>query len=115
VRESPTYAADERYVRQQLAFYASTPTYRAVLTHHGWDDVGERLSALARAGRFDDLPGLVTDAMLEAFVTDAPTYAELGDRLRDRYAGILDRIGLYGDATGIAGRDVVELSAALAR
>ena len=101
VEESPTHASDEAYVRGQVGFYASTPTYRAVLTHHGWDDVGEALSGLARTGRFAELPRLVTEPMLDAFVTRAKTYGELGKNLRMRYAGILDRVGLYGDATKI--------------
>lgn len=101
VEESPTYAADEAYVRGQVGFYASTPTYRAVLAHHGWDDVGEALSVLARTGRFAELPRLVTEPMLDAFVTRAKTYGELGKNLRERYDAILDRVGLYGDATKI--------------
>src|SRR5919201_448918 len=106
VDSSPTRAADEAYARQQIAFYASTPSYRAVLSHHGWDAVGEELSALARAGRFDDLASRVTDEMLEAFATRAPTYAGLGVLLRERYGGILDRIGLYGEVARVAPRDI---------
>ena len=101
VEASTTFAADEAYVRAQLGFYASTPSYRAVLTHHGWDEIGEELSSLAHERRFDELPRLVTEPMLEAFVTRAKTYGELGLRLRERYAGVLDRVGLYGDATKI--------------
>jgi probable F420-dependent oxidoreductase len=101
VEESRTYEADAAYVRGQIGFYASTPTYRAVLTHHGWDAVGEELSQLARARRFDELPRLVTEPMIDAFVTRAKTYADLGGRLRERYAGVLDRVGLYGDATKV--------------
>ena len=101
VEESHTYEADADYVRGQIGFYASTPTYRAVLTHHGWDAIGEDLYGLARARRFDELPRLVTEEMLDAFVTRAATYGDLGRRLRERYDGILDRVGLYGDATKI--------------
>jgi probable F420-dependent oxidoreductase len=101
VEESRTFEADAAYVRGQIGFYASTPTYRAVLAHHGWDAVGEELSRLARARRFDELPRLVTEPMLDAFVTRAKTYGELGHRLRERYDGVLDRVGLYGDATKI--------------
>jgi len=113
VESSPTFADDERYVRQQLGFYASTPTYRAVLSHHGWDTIGEELSALARAGRFDELPRLVTEPMLDAFVTRAPTYGELGRRLRERYDGALDRVGLYGDATKIDRENLAVLTVGL--
>jgi len=114
VESSPTFAADEAYVRGQIAFYASTPTYRAVLTHHGWDVVGEELSVLARAGRFDDLQALVTADMFEAFATRAPSYAELGARLRERYGRTLDRVGLYGDAVKLKAADVSALRSALA-
>ena len=113
VDESPTFAAEERYTREQLAFYASTPAYRPVLDHHGWGGVGEELSKLARLGKFDELPRLVTAEMMDAFVTRAPTYAELGSRFRERYDGILDRVALYGDATKIAPDRVRALTATL--
>jgi probable F420-dependent oxidoreductase len=113
VEASPTFAVDAAYVRQQLGFYASTPTYRAVLTHHGWDAVGEELSVLARAGRFEELPRLVTEPMIDAFVTRAKTYAELGTRLRERYDGVLDRVGLYGDATKIDRESLAALTVGL--
>lgn len=113
VESSPTFGADETFVRQQLAFYASTPTYRAVLTHHGWEGIGEELSVLARHGRFDELPRLVTEPMLDAFVTRAKTYGELGRRLRERYGGVLDRVGLYGDATRIDRESLAALTVGL--
>src|SRR2546422_969539 len=106
VDASPTLPAEEAYVRQQIAFYGSTPTYRVVLAHHGWSEVGEQLSDLVRAGRLAELPRLVTDAMLDAFVTRAATYEELGRQLQERYRGILNRIGLYGDISRIARSDV---------
>ncbi len=109
VAESSTLAADEAYVRQQIAFYGSTPTYRVVLAHHGWTQVGEQLSDLVRAGRVDEMPRLVTDAMLDAFVTRAATYEDLGRRLGERYGGILDRVGLYGDASRITRSEVNSL------
>lgn len=109
VEESPTLRGDEAYVRQQIAFYGSTPTYRVVLAHHGWAQVGEQLSHLVRAGRVDEMPRLVTEAMLDAFVTRAATYEDLGRRLQERYRGILDRVGLYGDASRIARSDVAAL------
>ncbi|HEY6957450.1 MAG TPA: TIGR03617 family F420-dependent LLM class oxidoreductase [Candidatus Limnocylindria bacterium] len=113
VDESPTFAADERYAREQLAFYASTPAYRPVLDHHGWGGIGEELSKLARTGNFAALPGLVTAEMMDTFVTRAPTYAALGKAFRERYDGILDRVALYGDATKIAPRHVAALASAL--
>ena len=113
VEASPTYAADAAYVRGQIAFYGSTPTYRAVLTYHGWDAVGEELSLLARAGKFNELAAHVTEPMLDAFVTHAKTYQELALRLRERYGGVLDRVGLYGDATKIDRESLAALTVGL--
>ena len=81
-------------VRQQIAFYASTPTYRVVLDVHGWGEVGERLSRLAARKRWDEMPALITDDMLRVYAVEAPWDA-LGRALRERYEGVLDRIALY--------------------
>jgi hypothetical protein len=51
--------------------------------------------------------------MLDAFVTRAKTYAELGTRLRERYDGVLDRVGLYGDATKIDRESLAALTVGL--
>ncbi|HEV2093664.1 MAG TPA: LLM class F420-dependent oxidoreductase [Rubrobacter sp.] len=80
--------------RSQISFYASTPTYRTVLEAHGWQEVGERLGLLAREKRWGEMPSLITDEMLEAFVVEAAP-EELGPALEERYAGLIDRVSLY--------------------
>ena len=80
--------------REQLAFYASTPSYRVVLAAHGWDDIGEQLSRLAAAKRWADMGALVSDDMIDAFAVVAP-FDQLGAALRARYEGVLDRISPY--------------------
>ena len=64
-------AAAESDARRQIAFYASTPTYRPFLAYHGFEALGQELSALARAGRFAEMPALVPDALLEAVAVSA--------------------------------------------
>jgi len=86
--------AEAAVVRQQIAFYASTPSYRPVLAHHGWEAVGAALSAQAARGEWAAMPGLVTDEMLAAFALSGPL-GELAGPLRERYAGLLDRVTLY--------------------
>lgn len=86
--------AEREQVRQQVAFYASTPSYRAVLAHHGWDEAGAQLSALAARGEWAALPTLITDAMLDHFAVAAPS-AALASALQARYTGLLDRLTLY--------------------
>jgi probable F420-dependent oxidoreductase len=81
-------------VRAQISFYASTPTYRTVLEAHGWEPVGERLGALAREKKWREMPALVTDEMLGAFVVEAAP-EEVGPVLAERYSGLVDRVSLY--------------------
>lgn len=89
-----TTEAEVEFVRSQIAFYASTPSYRPVLQLHGWEEVARRLSQLAAARRWEDMPSLVTDEILKAFavVSDVSTLAH---ELRARYAGLADRLTPY--------------------
>ena len=80
--------------RQQVAFYASTPSYRPVLDLHGWGKVGEELGSLAAHGKWDEMPKLITDEMLETFVV-VGSWDDIADKLRAKYDGLLDRVGLY--------------------
>jgi probable F420-dependent oxidoreductase len=87
---------DEREAcRQSISFYASTPSYRPVLEHHGWLEVGEKLSALAARGQWKEMPGLITDDILAEFCTQAETPAEMAAALRKRYSALADRLAIY--------------------
>jgi len=81
-------AEAESYARQQIAFYASTPTYRPFLAYHGFEALGKELSGLAREGRFADMPAHVPDALLDAVAVSAEP-ADMGQAIRARYAGDL--------------------------
>lgn len=86
---------DEReLVRQQISFYASTPTYKAVLDVHGWGEVNEKLGALAARGKWSEMPALVTDDILNKVAIVAPP-DEIPARIKQKYAGLLDRVALY--------------------
>jgi probable F420-dependent oxidoreductase len=80
--------AAERYARQQIAFYASTPSYRPFLAYHGFEALGRELSGLAREGRFADMAAHVPDALLDAVAVSAAP-ARLGEAIRARYQGDL--------------------------
>jgi probable F420-dependent oxidoreductase len=81
-------------MRAQAAFYASTPTYRTILEVHGWEDVGEKLSDLAKNKKWDEMPKLITDEMLHTFAVEAAP-DEVGPALKERYEALIDRIALY--------------------
>jgi probable F420-dependent oxidoreductase len=89
-----TNEQERSYVRQQLAFYASTPSYRPVLATHGWQEIGERLSALAARKRWDEMPALISDEILETYATVCEA-ADLPAALEERYGHIAARLALY--------------------
>ncbi|HEX9374321.1 MAG TPA: LLM class F420-dependent oxidoreductase [Roseiflexaceae bacterium] len=86
--------ATRTMAREQIAFYASTPTYRVVLECHGWQDIGEQLSRLAAMKRWSQMSALITDEMLEVFAVQAPL-DRIGQAIRARYEGVLDRVFGY--------------------
>jgi probable F420-dependent oxidoreductase len=80
--------------KDQIAFYASTPAYRAVLDLHGWGDLQPELTRLSKEGRWSDMGDAIDDELLHAFaVVGAP--AEVAKGLRERWGGLADRITLY--------------------
>ncbi|MCX4090747.1 TIGR03617 family F420-dependent LLM class oxidoreductase [Nocardia sp. alder85J] len=93
--------------RARIAFYASTPAYRGIFALHGWDGVNEALTALSKAGRWAEMPALITDEMLDAFVVVAPP-AELPQRLADRFGGLLTRLSFTPPA-GFGAEQTAEL------
>ncbi len=89
-----TDEAEREAARMQIAFYASTPTYRTVLEVHGWGDVADRLSHLAARKHWDEMPALITDDILNEAAIISPM-EEVPARIKLRYAGLLDRVTLY--------------------
>ncbi|MBN2119358.1 MAG: TIGR03617 family F420-dependent LLM class oxidoreductase [Anaerolineales bacterium] len=82
------------FARAQIAFYASTPSYRAVMALHGWSEVAEKLSAHAAKGEWAEMPMLISDEMLSEFCLTTEE-GKLADELKKRYTGIADRLTLY--------------------
>jgi probable F420-dependent oxidoreductase len=72
-------------VRARVAFYASTPTYLAAFETDGHGEAAKQLQALSRAQRWEEMPGLVSDAMLDTYAVIG-THGEIAAKLRARYA-----------------------------
>jgi probable F420-dependent oxidoreductase len=83
-----------RAVKQQIAFYASTRTYQAVLAVHGLDHLVPQLHAKSLEGDWDGMADLISDETLDHFAVTA-TWETLAGKLRERYDGICDRTQLY--------------------
>jgi len=95
-----TGATDEEWqqaeaaIREQIAFYGSTPAYRPVLEAHGWGEVQDELNRLSKQGAWKEMGKVVTDDILDAFAVRG-TAAELPGLVLARYGDLVDRVSFY--------------------
>jgi alkanesulfonate monooxygenase SsuD/methylene tetrahydromethanopterin reductase-like flavin-dependent oxidoreductase (luciferase family) len=90
-------AAAASGVREQIAFYGSTPAYRPVLDLHGWGELGVELNRLSRGTdpeRWQRMGELVDDDVLAAFAVVAEP-DRLGAAILERFGGLVDRFTFY--------------------
>ena len=79
--------------KQQIAFYASTPSYRAVLETHGWD-FGAELNRMSRRGEWGAMAAVIPDDV----VAEVGVVAEpdgIGEAIKARYGDRIARVGYY--------------------
>src|SRR5207244_2419393 len=81
-------------VRQQIGFYASTRTYEPVLASHGWQDLAKSLHRKSVEGDWVGMAKLLTDEMVDPYAVTG-TWDTIGAKIRERYAGLLDRTSFY--------------------
>jgi probable F420-dependent oxidoreductase len=86
-------AQGAQFVKQQIAFYGSTPAYRPVLDLHGWGDLQDKLNAMAGRGAWDEMADLIDDEMLHTFAVIGTPEVAVEEILR-RYGDVATRITL---------------------
>ena len=98
-------------VRRRISFYGSTRAYRPVLEVHGWEKTGDQLREMSKNNQWDEMPGLVTDEMVEAFAL-VGNYKDLPDMLKKRYH-YASRINLEFPKTAEAEEEILAAMAAM--
>ncbi|QYJ03607.1 TIGR03617 family F420-dependent LLM class oxidoreductase [Nocardioides panacisoli] len=87
-------AESARKTREQIAFYASTPAYRAVLDSVGYGDLQVELQDLSREGRWEEMGQRIDDTLLGEIAL-VGTAEEMPHLVRERFTGRLDRVSSY--------------------
>lgn len=87
-------ARSRQAVGQQIAFYASTPSYKGVLDLHGWGELQPELTAMSKQGRWVEMGDLIDDDILEAFAVIAEP-SQIAAGVAARYGDIVDRLSFY--------------------
>jgi probable F420-dependent oxidoreductase len=86
-------SAERERQRRMVAFLYSTPAYERTLELYGWNDLAGDLRALIRDERWEELPRVVPDDLLDTLL---PTgrYDQLATVLLERFASRADGIVL---------------------
>lgn len=110
-RDEAEFARSHAAVREQLAFYGTTPAYLPVFELHGYGDLHPELKQLARQGRWREMAALIDDELIEtiAVVGEIDRIAGL---IRQRLAGISDSVSLVNNRAPDPGH-LAEVVAAL--
>ncbi len=85
--DSDSLARAVEKMKQTVAFYGSTRSYRASFELEGWGDRAERLHRLSVQQKWREMAGLVSEEMVRAFAV-VGTYREIADVMKKRLAGV---------------------------
>jgi probable F420-dependent oxidoreductase len=104
-------AARVHDVRARIAFYASTPTYLIAFESQGYGEVARELQSYSRAQRWDEMPGFISDEMLDHYAVIG-THDEIAGKLNERFAGVASHldfaIPVAGDTDKAALRELLK-------
>ena len=95
------------WVRQRVAFYGSTPAYYPVLAIHGLEDLGHKLNALTRQGRWSEMANEVPDDVAHLFAA-VGRHDQIVAAIDRRFGGLVDALTLRGDGAGEVPPDLVQ-------
>ena len=84
-------AASRELIRRHISFYAATRSYKAVMEFHGYSEIADRLIALSTQEKWDDMPALVSDEMLEGLAI-VGRWEELPKKLAAKWGGLLTSV-----------------------
>lgn len=90
--EEEVQSAREVY-RKRISFYGSTRSYKTVMDMYEWGDTCLRLHEMSKEGKWDEMPNLIDDTMLDTFCVSG-TYKNIGPSLKARYGDYASRISI---------------------
>ena len=105
--DDETVARRFEWVRQRVAFYGSTPAYYPVLAVHGLEDLGHKLNALVRQGKWTEMAKEVPDEVAHLFAA-VGRHDQIVAAIGERFGGLVDALTLRADGSGEVPPDLVQ-------
>ena len=84
------------FVRKRVGFYGSTPSYWPVLELHDQLELGQKLNALSKAGKWDEMTAAVSDDVAEMFCARG-RHDEIAPAIGEHFGGLVDSIAVDPD------------------
>jgi hypothetical protein len=96
------------WVRERVAFYGSTQAYWPVLELHGLEELGRKLNAMTRQGKWSEMAKEVPDDVVHLFAA-VGRYDEIVDAIAARFGGLTDALNARANAAlpGRLPRDLI--------
>jgi len=96
--DDATVARMFEWVRERVAFYGSTQAYWPVLALHGLEDLGHKLNAMTRQGKWAEMAKEVPDDVVHLFAAIG-RYDQITKAIAERFGGLTDAVNARTDAT----------------
>lgn len=77
------------WVRERIGFYASTPAYWPVLEAHGMADLGEKMNALSKEGKWKEMAQAISDDLVHMFAA-VGRHDQIADAIEKQFGGFSD-------------------------
>jgi probable F420-dependent oxidoreductase len=90
------------WVRERVAFYGSTQAYWPVFALHGLEELGHKLHAMTRQGKWSEMAAEVPDDVVHLFATIG-RYDQIVDAIGKRFGGLTDALNARAN-TALPGR-----------
>jgi probable F420-dependent oxidoreductase len=89
--DDATVADMFEWVRERVAFYGSTQAYWPVLALHGLEDLGHKLNAMTRQGKWTEMAKEVPDDVVNLFAA-VGRYDQIVKAIEERFGGLTDAL-----------------------
>jgi probable F420-dependent oxidoreductase len=89
--DDATVARMFEWVRERVAFYGSTQAYWPVLALHGLEDLGLKLNAMTRQGKWSEMAKEVPDDVVQLFAA-VGRWDQIVGAITERFGGLTDAL-----------------------
>jgi len=86
------------WVRYRVAFYGSTPAYWPVFEEHGLADLGPKLNAMTKAGKWSELAAEISDDVVHLFAA-VGRHDQIAQAVEARFGGLVDSISASANSS----------------